>query len=100
MVNAPDEYEYRLLPALLRAIATERTDVVGINALIHSAEALERMQNIANELIELQARHDELQEVLRRIANMTDRDGNAIEMHQQELRGIARAASANTENKV
>lgn len=27
-----------------------------------------------------------------RIANMTDRDGNAIEMHRDELRGIARAA--------
>lgn len=31
---------------------------------------------------------------LHRIANMTDREGNAIEMHISELRGIARAAVA------
>lgn len=38
---------------------------------------------------------DELEAVrtaLDRIANMTDRDGNAIEMHREELRGIAKAA--------
>jgi hypothetical protein len=29
---------------------------------------------------------------LERIANMTDRDGNAIEMHREELRGIAKSA--------
>ena len=31
-------------------------------------------------------------EALRRIADMTDRDGNAIEMHREELRSIARTA--------
>ena len=31
---------------------------------------------------------------LERIADMRDRDGNAIEMHRDELRGIARAAIA------
>jgi hypothetical protein len=33
-----------------------------------------------------------LRTALERIANMTDRDGNAIEMHREELRGIAKAA--------
>lgn len=31
-------------------------------------------------------------DALYRIANMTDHDGNEIEMHREELRGIARAA--------
>ena len=31
-------------------------------------------------------------DALYRIANMQDRDGNLIEMHRDELRGIARAA--------
>lgn len=33
-----------------------------------------------------------LESALKRIANMTDRDGNAIEMHRDELRAIAKAA--------
>jgi hypothetical protein len=36
----------------------------------------------------------DLYEALARIADMRDRDGNAIEMHRDELRGIARAALA------
>lgn len=36
------DYEKRLLPAGLRAIAEERDDAVAINILLHSAEALER----------------------------------------------------------
>lgn len=36
----------------------------------------------------------DLAEALDRIANMKDRDGNAIEMHRDELRGIALAALA------
>lgn len=35
---------------------------------------------------------DAMREALVRIADMRDRDGNAIEMHRDELRGIARAA--------
>jgi hypothetical protein len=34
---------------------------------------------------------------LERIANMRDRDGNAIEMHRDELRAIARRALADIE---
>jgi len=34
-------------------------------------------------------------EALKRIANMLDRDGNAIDMHRDELRAIARNALAN-----
>ncbi|MDT8840278.1 hypothetical protein ParKJ_22905 [Paraburkholderia fungorum] len=33
-------------------------------------------------------------EAFERIANMTDRDGNTIEMHREELRAIARSALA------
>lgn len=33
-------------------------------------------------------------EAFERIANMTDRDGNAIEVHRDELRAIARSALA------
>lgn len=36
----------------------------------------------------------DLLHALLRIADMRDRDGNAIEMHRDELRGIARAAIA------
>jgi hypothetical protein len=35
---------------------------------------------------------------LERIANMRDRDGNAIEMHRDELRAIARRALADIEH--
>lgn len=34
----------------------------------------------------------ELATALQRISDMRDREGNAIEMHRDELRGIARAA--------
>ena len=37
------DYETKLLPAILRAIAEERSDAVAINALNHSADALETM---------------------------------------------------------
>lgn len=40
-----------------------------------------------------------LVEALRRIADMSDRDGNLIEMHRDELRGIARAALAAIEEQ-
>lgn len=43
---------------------------------------------------DLRARCDALVAALERIADMRDRDGNAIEMHRDELRGIARAALA------
>lgn len=36
----------------------------------------------------------ELFNALQRIADMLDRDGNAIEMHRDELRGIAKSALA------
>lgn len=36
--------------------------------------------------------HPALVAALTRIANMQDRDGNEIEMHREELRGIARTA--------
>lgn len=37
------DYETKLLPSILRAIAEERSDAVAINALNHSADALETM---------------------------------------------------------
>jgi hypothetical protein len=37
------DYETKLLPAILRAIAEERSDAVAINALNHAAEALEAL---------------------------------------------------------
>lgn len=37
------DYETKLLPAILRAIAEERSDAVAINALNHAAEALEKI---------------------------------------------------------
>ena len=37
---------------------------------------------------------------LLRIANTTDRDGNAIEMHQEEMRGTARALVAKIEDHI
>ena len=36
---------------------------------------------------------------LTRIADMTDREGNPIEMHIEEMRGIARAALFTVEQK-
>ena len=41
--------------------------------------------------------HARLHAALERIADMRDREGNAIEMHRDELRGIARAALAGTQ---
>jgi hypothetical protein len=46
------DYETKLLPAILRAIAEERSDAVAINALNHAAEALERL-SIANDRYEV-----------------------------------------------
>lgn len=43
-----NEYEHQLLPALLRWIATERTDAVATNALTHAADALERMPKLVS----------------------------------------------------
>ena len=41
-----------------------------------------------------------LRESLHRIANMLDSRGNAIEMHREELRGIARTALRTTDSAV
>ena len=38
-----DEYVWRMLPNMLRAIATERKDALAISALNHAAQALEQM---------------------------------------------------------
>ncbi len=48
--------------------------------------------NMAN--ARLIAAAPDMLEALRRIADMKDRDGNAIEMHRDELRAIARSAIA------
>ncbi|CAM2164625.1 conserved hypothetical protein [Burkholderia latens] len=49
----------------------------------YAREQLERMAKAADFGVRAQA-------ALTRIADMTDRDGNAIEMHRDELRAIAR----------
>jgi len=48
--------------------------------------------NMAN--AQLIAAAPDMLHALERIAGMLDRDGNAIEMHRDELRGIARSAIA------
>lgn len=51
----------------------------------YAREQLQSMARVADLAVETT-------EALQRIANMTDHDGNAIEMHRDELRGVARAA--------
>ena len=42
-MEKPYDYEYRVLPPLLRILADEAKDALTINALTHAAEALERL---------------------------------------------------------
>lgn len=57
-----------------------------------STEDIEQRGVVITPKNEMPALTLKYRQALKRIADMTDRDGNQIEMHIEELRGIARAA--------
>jgi hypothetical protein len=78
----------------MKSISIKMTWAGTLNVLLALYEngdrkfAREQLQNMAR-LADFGA---DASESLRHIADMTDRDGNAIEMHREELRAIARTA--------